>query len=240
MISGVRHAGQILDLFTSSEPEWGAAEVGRSVGISRSHAHRLLATLAEIGLLDRIEKGGRFRLSWMWFEYARVIRASDPLVASGVPIMRKLRTSHGLDSLLAVWRRGAVLSFSDEAASGGMGRERSVCPAMRLVLMAGLPDDERKSHLASASMTAWFSGPEEMEEAIRRVQAGSVLVGPDADAPDGRWLVAPVIDGQSIVAALGVYARGEHCSDGHNAVAVVKMATASLTSSLHLSRGSES
>jgi hypothetical protein len=63
LISGVLHAGDVLSLFTPGEPEWGAADVGRAVGLSRSHTHRLLSTLTQIGLLDpdRRREGTAFR-----------------------------------------------------------------------------------------------------------------------------------------------------------------------------------
>ena len=107
LVNGVHQAGQVLDLFTAYAPEWGAADVGRALGLSRSHAHRLLSTLTEIGLLERSGPGGRFRLSWACFGYGSVLRDSDPLVVAGVPILRDLKAMRGVDPMLAIWRRGA-------------------------------------------------------------------------------------------------------------------------------------
>jgi DNA-binding IclR family transcriptional regulator len=226
VLSGVHHAGQILNLFTTGESEWGAADVGRSLGISRSHAHRLLSTLAQVGLLNRVEPSGRFRLSWTWFQYADVIRASDPLISSGVPIMKRLREGYGLESLLAIWRDGAVVSFSPEAADAH--REFADCPALRLVLMAGLPDDELAEHIASTRTVGRLPLRGEVDHAIRQVRAGGLLVREELNA-EGRWLVAPIMDRENIVAALRVYAGGTHCPDGQSAIAVVKKASAWLT-----------
>ncbi|HYI33217.1 MAG TPA: helix-turn-helix domain-containing protein [Glaciibacter sp.] len=231
MLSGVHHAGQILNLFTTGAPEWGAADVGRSLGMSRSHAHRLLSTLAEVGLLNRVEPGGRFRLSWTWFEYVSVISASDPLISSSVPIMRKLKRKHGVDSLLAVWREGSLVSFSPETVPAVTRREFAECSALGLVLMAGLRDDELDAHVASAPRSAGYPPRDEVAHAVQQVRSGGLLARSDPNA-EGRWLAAPVMDCHSIVAALGVYARGAHCPDGQSAIAVVKKASASLTSCL--------
>jgi DNA-binding IclR family transcriptional regulator len=229
MLSGVHHARRILNLFTAAASEWGAADAARSLGISRSHAHRLLSTLAEVGLLTRVEQSGRFRLSWTWFEYADVIRASDPLISSGAPIMLKLRHEYGLESLLAVWRDGEVVSFSPESASTAAHREFSDCPALRLVLMAGLPDDQLAEHLASTGADPGLAAQEDVHRAVRRVRAGELLVTEQSDA-GGRWLAAPVMDREHIVAALRVYARRTHCPNGQRAIDVVRKASTWLSS----------
>lgn len=236
MISGVHHAGQILHLFTADEPVWGAANVGRSIGVSRSHAHRLLSTLAEVGLLSRAGPGGRFRLSWTWLEHANVIRTSDPLISSGVPIMRKLWQSYGLESRLAVWRDGAVVSFSPDAAPPVTRHGVSDWRVLRLVLMAGLPDDELAALLAPVPSSADLPSPDEVAQAVRQVRSGGLLVSSEPDG-EARWLAAPIMDHENIVAALGVYALGALCPDGQSAITVAKKASALLT--MRLRQGSE-
>ena len=232
LISGVHHAGQVLDLFTKGEPEWGAADVGRRLGMSRAHAHRLLSTLTEIGLLDRVETGGRFRLSWTWFQYGGVIRATDPLIASSVPIMRQLRTRYGLETLLAVWRGGAMHGFSPDATQTAVHRQRSVCAALSVVLIAGLTEDELTAHLATAPKGAWFPPPEELDEMIREVREEGLLARPEPGDVDGGWLATPIIDNDRIVAALGVYTRKARCPDGQSAATVLKKAASALTTSV--------
>lgn len=63
----VQKIGPVLDLFTVARPEWGVSEVAAAVGVPRSSAHALLASLVDIGLLqcrargtlsDRLAGGG--------------------------------------------------------------------------------------------------------------------------------------------------------------------------------------
>ncbi|MGC5172729.1 helix-turn-helix domain-containing protein [Microbacterium sp. DT81.1] len=238
LISGVHHAGQVLDLFTKGDWEWGAADVGRRLAMSRAHAHRLLSTLAEIGLLDRVESSGRFRLSWTWFHYGGVIRATDPLIASSVPILRQIRARYGLETMLAVWRGGAMHGFSPDATQTAVHRQRSVCIALSVVLIAGLAEDELATHLASDPNAAWFPPPAELNEMIREVREGGLLARPEPGDVDGGWLATPIMDDDRIVAALGVYTRNARCSDGESAATALKKAAAALTTSLHRDRPS--
>jgi DNA-binding IclR family transcriptional regulator len=102
MVSGVGHAGEILDLFTPQAPEWGATNAARELGISKSHAHRLLASLAQLGLLEREPSTRRYRLGWRWLVFASVVLETNALISSAVPIMRSLTEQLDLEAALAV------------------------------------------------------------------------------------------------------------------------------------------
>ncbi|MGC5172733.1 IclR family transcriptional regulator [Microbacterium sp. DT81.1] len=232
LVNGVHQAGQVLHLFSASAPEWGAADVGRALGLSRSHAHRLLSTLAEIGLLERSGPGGRFRLSWACFGYGSVLRESDPLVVAGVPILRELRTMHGLDPMLAVWRRGAVFSLEPAATPTVTRLEFADCPAVGLVLISDLPDDELEALVASATPTTELPTQRELRDAVRHIRNGGVLRTLPTNDRNRRWLVAPVVTGESIVAALGVCTQRENFPEGQSDLIVLKRAAASLTRAL--------
>jgi len=54
------------------------------------------------------------------------------------------------------------------------------------------------------------------------------MIRSDGDLADARWLAAPIIDGENIVAARGVYAPRAHCSVEQSAVTLLKKASASL------------
>jgi DNA-binding IclR family transcriptional regulator len=63
MLGTITKAGRVLELFTVDAPEWGVTEAAAALGMPKSGAHEVLATLAEIGLLQRTGQG-RYRLGW--------------------------------------------------------------------------------------------------------------------------------------------------------------------------------
>ncbi len=54
MLGTLARAGAVLDLFTTDEPEWGVTATAQRLGIGKSLAHDVLASLAGIGLLQRV------------------------------------------------------------------------------------------------------------------------------------------------------------------------------------------
>jgi DNA-binding IclR family transcriptional regulator len=53
MLLTIKNAGRILDLYSPQSPERGPTEVAEELGIGKSKAHALMASMAEIGLLRR-------------------------------------------------------------------------------------------------------------------------------------------------------------------------------------------
>ena len=233
VVSGVRHAGNVLGLFTTDLPEWGAADVGRALGLSRSHAHRLLTTLSQIGLLDRLVPSGRFRLSWSWLEYASVLWKSDRLVTSGVPIMRQLSSVYGWEPKLAVWRQGAVLSFQLGAEPTVSRHNFDECPTVGIVLIAGLPDDEFEAAISGLGTKTGLPPREEFESYLSHVRSEGLLVRTDAHHANGQCAVAAITGERGrIVAALAVHTRHRLHIPGQSVAAPLMRASMLLSRSL--------
>lgn len=234
LVSGVRHAGEVLELFTPTAPEWGAADVGRTLGISRSHAHRLLCTLAEVGLLDKKTTSGQFRLSWTWFAYSSMLFTSDPLVKASVPILRTLNSACGFDSMLAVWSRGTILSLRPTAGPVVTQTELEDCMTVGLVLMAGLVGPEVDAVVSDLEARNGFPQRAKVEESLQHVRSGGVLTRAAAGTASAGWdTAAPVVDGShNVVAALAVRVPAASSFTAEQTVGVVKNASLLVTSAL--------
>ena len=209
MVSGVLHAGEILDLFTPHAPEWGAAGAARELGISRTHAYRLLWSLANLGLLER-QPNRRYRLGMRSLALASVLLKTSPLMASALPLMRSLNDQLDLDAALAVWDRGGLLWLQPGADPLLVHREPGDCVAAGTVLLAGRPDAEIEaaSKIAQVPVLApGASSPDELRGRLEHVRAGG-LIG-DFRAGNGGecYLAAPILDAAgAVVAALSVQA----------------------------------
>jgi IclR family transcriptional regulator, KDG regulon repressor len=73
----IRQAGDVLELFTRQDPEWGVREVARRLAIPKSNAHQLLASLETIGLLHRMITG-RYRLGFRLLTLGQFLLANTP------------------------------------------------------------------------------------------------------------------------------------------------------------------
>jgi len=235
VITGVRHAADVLGLFSRAQPEWGAAHVARSLQISKSHAHRLLSTLAEVGLLDKIQPSGRFRLSWTWFAFADVLLASDPLVCAAVPILSSLERTHDVECVLGVWAQGSIVSLRPASVPmiSPLDLTQGLLPA--LVLISELTDEQVERVLSSRDKAhgELLQRPE-LESCIRKVRALGLLTKSDAGEPDSYWdAAAPVVDdNRQVVAAVAARTEKRQSRENPRAVAAAKRAAELLTASL--------
>lgn len=88
-LRSVAIAMDVLACFTTNN-ENGPTEIARRLGIAKSTASRMLATLASGGLLER-QPNGRYRLGLQLFEYGHL--AADRLLVKemGLPVLAELR-----------------------------------------------------------------------------------------------------------------------------------------------------
>ncbi|HTX07439.1 MAG TPA: IclR family transcriptional regulator [Solirubrobacteraceae bacterium] len=68
-------AGRVLDLFGVDKDEWRLTEIADALGLSKSSAHSLLASMSDIGLLTRTHNS-RYRLGW------RLLTLGETLLSS--------------------------------------------------------------------------------------------------------------------------------------------------------------
>jgi IclR family transcriptional regulator, KDG regulon repressor len=73
----IRQAGDVLELFTRQDPEWGVREVARRLAMPKSNAHQLLASLEVIGLLHRMVTG-RYRLGFKILTLGQYLLTNTP------------------------------------------------------------------------------------------------------------------------------------------------------------------
>jgi IclR family transcriptional regulator, KDG regulon repressor len=209
MVSGVRHAGEILDLFTPHAPEWGAAGAARELGMSKTHAHRLLWSLANLGLLER-QPNRRYRLGIRSLALAGVLLETSPLIANALSLMRSLNDQLDLDAALAVWDRGGVLWLQPGADPLLVRRVPGDCVAAGTVLLAGRPDAEIEaaSEIAQQPVIApGASSPDELRGRLEHVRAGGMIGDFRAGNGGACSMAAPIVDAAgAVVAALSVQA----------------------------------
>ncbi|HRW19382.1 MAG TPA: IclR family transcriptional regulator [Dermatophilaceae bacterium] len=114
----VGHALDILRLLARHLEPLPAARIARSVGIPRSSAYRILATLADRGFVSHLRESGRFGLGAAAYELGSAYQRQGPLQREAAPVLARLvdQTTH--NAHLAVMHGRDVLYVVEERAAG--------------------------------------------------------------------------------------------------------------------------
>ncbi len=201
MLGTLARAGAVLDLFTTEEPEWGVTATAQRLGIGKSLAHDVLASLAGIGLLQRVGHG-RYRLGWRTVTLASVLLRTSELKTHARPVVRDLAERQGLTVSLAAWDCGRII-YIDRRYSA---RRTSPCgpvagtaaplngSAPSKVLLASRPRAEIKTLWGDGLVHTRHASVDELEldlEVVRR----HGWAHNDAEEPHGSSAVAAPVRG---------------------------------------------
>jgi IclR family transcriptional regulator, KDG regulon repressor len=118
VLGTVGKASRVLDLFTLKTPEWGVTEAALALQVPRSSAHDLLDTLAQTGLLRRVE-GNRYRLGLKLLTLSNTALDSLAVRVQGRPVMECLARKLGATVHLATLDGIDVVYLDKVAADGG-------------------------------------------------------------------------------------------------------------------------
>jgi DNA-binding IclR family transcriptional regulator len=108
LLSTVQKIGPVLDLFSVRSPEWGTSEVAAALGMSKSSAHGLLMSMAEIGLLERTPQA-RYRLGWRLLVLGRTAMLSAEFRRPVAAAMQDTVARWGETMHFAVFERGSAV-----------------------------------------------------------------------------------------------------------------------------------
>lgn len=108
MLTTVQKIGPVLDLFSVASPEWGTSEVAATLDMSKSGAHALLTTMAEIGLLERTSQA-RYRLGWRLLVLGRMAMLSADYRRPITLAMQRIVDRWGETMHFAVYERGSAV-----------------------------------------------------------------------------------------------------------------------------------
>lgn len=207
MLGTLIRAGDVLDLFSVEEPEWGVTATAQRLGIGKSLAHEALATLTAIGLLQRVGHG-RYRLGWRNVSLASVLLRTDGLSAHARPIVRDLAETHGASVSLVAWDRGRIVCINRHERPAAAPRRGPVAGAtMALddsagarVLLASRPAAEVQTLWGAGTVRTRYPTLEELAADLAEVRrCGWAWDGPVRSGPVR--IAAPVRDTDGEVAA---------------------------------------
>ncbi len=158
-LQSVRRAVTALELVAESGA-LGVTELGRRLGVHKATASRLVAALAERGLLERDPLTEKFRLGFGLIRLAGAAMAELDLVRTAHPLLEELaeRTSEtvnlGVHAGESVVYIDQVTGTRSIVAVSWVGRRTPLhCTSNGKILLAAMDDAEREKVLAHAPFT---------------------------------------------------------------------------------------
>jgi DNA-binding IclR family transcriptional regulator len=159
MLQTIEKASEVLALFDRDHIEWGVREVAETLGLAKSSAHDLLASLAQVGLLGKTE-AGRYRLGWRLVTLSEILLATTELRREARPFMEELAAHYQETIHLAILDDTKVVYVDKlegrqavrvELTSLGT-RLYAHCSALGKVLLAYRPEQDVQRILQSEGL----------------------------------------------------------------------------------------
>lgn len=160
-LSSVTTAARILREFGKHSTQMGVSQLARQVGVGKSTAHRVIWTLVEEGLLEKVDETGLFRLTAAMRSLGASAETAQRLhEAATIPLDRlRARTAGTLH--LAILDGTDVLYVERREGPGAIPVFRAVgsrsaahVTASGKVLLAYLPPEEREGLVRGMRLTA--------------------------------------------------------------------------------------
>ena len=216
MLGTVRKVADVLDLFTSERPEWGVTEVARALGIPKSSAHALLATMCRIGLLRKTPHL-RYRLGWRVLALHRVLLETTEFRAEALPVMQSLVARYGETVHLAALDEGQVVYVEKlegtravrVAVSRVGARLPAHCSAVGKVLLAFRPWSEVQAIVAAQGLPAFtprtITSLAQLRAELEQVRQQGYAYDIEEVLPELCCVAAPIRDyAATVVAAMSL------------------------------------
>lgn len=197
----------ILSAFTSSRPLLGVSELARSVALSRSTAHRYVATLAKLEYLQQDAVTRKYRLGPRVLDLGFSAINSFELREIAAPHLQELSDETGHTVNMAILDDADIV-YIERCRSSQQGQREidlnlhvgsrlpAYCTSMGKVLLAFLPEDERRTLLARTALVRrgpnTIVGKSALAAELTEVRAAGVAVNNEELAYGLRSIAVPV------------------------------------------------
>jgi len=216
-VGALMHGLAVLDLFSAEEPVLSVGDIGRRLGVHKSSASRLAATLSAAGYLEPAGPGpGRYRLGAKLLRLAALVAAGDALTRVGVPILEGLVRRTGETGHVATLEGTEVVTIavvdgwrSVRMHSAVGKRSPAHATAIGKALLAALPDAELARRYGAARLERrtprTLRTVDGLLSHLRAVRAEGWAFDAEELEPGLRCVAAPVFDHTgAVVAAAGL------------------------------------
>ena len=106
----------VLKSFTPDGPELTASDISRKVGMPKTTTHRMLATLADAGLLDRNAEKGKYTIGPALYELGILYLSTTDILKAAEPVIKTLNDLTRESVNMGIFDKGHVIVVMKEEA----------------------------------------------------------------------------------------------------------------------------
>lgn len=222
-LSSVATAMALLKCFTDEQSELGIAALASRLGVAKSTAHRLAATLTQAGMLEQNKDNAKYRLGLTVFELGSLVRRKMDVYNEAKIFLRELREKTQETVNLAILRDdGVVYLNSLESPKAikvisilGM-RLASHCSAEGKALLAfGSPEAEGRvlQRALSRRTPQTIVDPELFRAELAAIRAKGYAIDAEEGEVGVRAIAAPIFGAdEQAIAAVGIAGPAQRLS----------------------------
>ena len=217
-IQSLQRGFRILEVVTRSDKGVAVAEIARETGLHVSTAFHLLRTLVALGYVSQDDGTRRYRLGPKVFQLGAAAGSENHLAEIAAPLLAEMARRTGETSHLAVRHRDEIITVSKIDGSSPVQLAERVgsprpahCTAIGKILLAWLPDTERKAFLAQARLEPrtpkTITSVPQLEQELVKVRAQGYAFDDEEFTQGIRCIAGPVRNFSGrVAAALGISA----------------------------------
>lgn len=183
----------------------GISDLARATSLHVSTAHRLLRTLSNRGYVEQRPETRRYALGPRVFELGNAYVGGRDFVTLARPRIETLRESVGETIHLGVLSDGDVVEVCSALSQKPVGvsvrtgwRDPAHCSAVGKVILAYLPDEERRAYLGRKTLekrtARTITSRRALEAELMKVRAQGYAVDDEELAEDLCCIAVPLLD----------------------------------------------
>ncbi len=203
---------RVLDCFSTRDRSLSLGDITARTGLPKATAHRMLASLREVGMLEQDRERDRYRLGLKLFELGNTVLANMELHREARPFVEQLTRVSGHSVHLAVFdgRQAVVIHRADAQGSPAAFIEASPahCTSVGKAILAWQPEGvvERLGELARYT-DATITDPAKLAAHLAETRARGFAIDEAEHQPGLRCVGAPIRDSLGrVFAAISVSA----------------------------------
>lgn len=195
----------VLEAFSSAQPEMGIGEIASATGIPKPTIVRLLSVLAERGYVERDEASERYRIGVRALELGSIYLRSTSQETEAKPIIDELVKATNQTANLGVLQDGEVIHVQVVAPDRPVRfwasvatRESAYYCGLGKVLLAALEDTTIEEYLKRnrvARTAKTITSADALRQELQRVRKDRYAVDDEESTLGVRCIAAPVRNG---------------------------------------------
>ena len=215
-VTTVRKAFRLLEVLGEKQPAR-PSELANQLKLSRSNVHRLLATLKDMGCVERLSNG-TYCLGIKLFLLGNTVVYRNRLADMVRPFLTHLAEISQENVNLGIMHEQKVLYIDKIESPHYLKLDKPIgktdpiyCTALGKALLSGLTDDELETFLRNSKLVPYtkktIRDPETLTREIRKVRKQGYAVDVEELSDGIRCIAVPILDyTNKVIAAISISA----------------------------------